>query len=143
MIRDQVSRFPVSKTFDYRTLAGRGTTINEEVLDSYFDTQLVDFIDQATTSEYSLTRGNQSSIRYKNVRRLRIRMIIALLCFTMNPKCCFFQTLLGLMCYAYGLRDRGFELLNLFSCTCSADHIREHGAYWASRRNVLDELDLS
>ena len=40
-------------------------------------------------------------------------MVIGLLCRTMNPQRCFIQTLIGLMCYAYGLRDKGFELLKL------------------------------
>lgn len=112
-------------------------------MDAYFDSELVDFLDQATTSEHSLSHGNQMSARFRELRMLRIRMVIGLLCFTMNPISCFFHTLIGLTCYAYGLRDRGFELLNAFGCTCSANHIREHGTFWANKRNVLDELDCT
>ena len=142
MIKEQASKFPTSRTFDYRTLTSRGT-IDQSTMDAYFDSELVDFLDQATTSEHSLSHGNQMSARFRELRMLRIRMVIGLLCFTMNPISCFFQTLIGLTCYAYGLRDRGFELLNAFGCTCSADHIRKHGTFWANKRNVLDELNCT
>ena len=65
-------------------------------------------------------------------------MVTALLCNTMNPSCCLFQTLVGLICYAYGLCDKGFELVNMLRCTCSIDLIRKHGSFWASKRNELD-----
>lgn len=70
-------------------------------------------------------------------------MIIALLCFTMNPSCCFFQTLVGLLCYAYGLQDKGFEMLNALGCSSSIDHIRAHGSFWATHRQAINELDAS
>ncbi len=143
LIKEQASKFPKSRTFDYRTLTSGRMTMDESIMDAYFNPQLVDFLDEATTSEHSLSHGNQMSSRYRDLRRLRIRMTIALLCVTRNPATCFFQTLLGLMCYAYGLRDRGFELLNAFGCTCSAEHIREHGTFWANKRNVLEELDCN
>ena len=59
----------------------------------------------------------------------------------MNPNCCFFQTLIGLICYAYGLRDKGFDVLNTLGCTCSIDHLRNHGAFWANKRKAVEELD--
>ena len=80
---------------------------------------------------------------HQDLRKLRIKMTTALLCVTMNPSSCFLQTLLGLMCYSYGLRDQGFELLNAFGCTCSVHHVREHGIFWANKRNVLEELDCT
>ena len=39
-----------------------------------------------------------------------------------------------------GLRDAGFEILNTFGCTCSIDHIRQHGEYWTQQRKACDEL---
>lgn len=70
-------------------------------------------------------------------------MIIALLCFTMNPSCCFFQTLVGLLCYAYGLRDKGFQMLNALGYSSSIDHIRAHGSFWANYHQAINELDAS
>lgn len=63
------------------------------------------------------------------------------MCLTMNPQCCFIQTITGLLCYAYGLRDKGFEALNALGCCCSIDHIRSHGAYWASKRQPIQNLE--
>ena len=60
----------------------------------------------------------------------------------MNPQCCFLQTIVGLLCYAYGLRDKGFDLLNAMGCTCSIDHIRVHGSYWASRHKPILQLNV-
>lgn len=54
LIKEQVSMFPVSSTFDYRGLSAGGTIVNETKLDSYFNTELIDFLDQATISEHSL-----------------------------------------------------------------------------------------
>ena len=50
-------------------------------------------------------------------------------------------TLNGLLCYAYGLRDKGFKALNTLGCTSSIDHIRSHGAYWAQKRKAIEQLD--
>ena len=61
----------------------------------------------------------------------------------MNPSCCFFQTLVGLLCYAYRLHDKGFEMLNALGCSSSIDHIRAHGSFWATHRQAINELDAS
>ena len=78
---------------------------------------------------------------HKSARKLRLKMVVALLCFAMNPACCFLQTLLGLVSYTNGLRDSGFEALNTFGCASSIDHIRTHGTFWAEMRNAIDEID--
>ena len=77
-------------------------------LGPYFEPQLVEFIDTITRSTNS--SKEKSSMLYEDLRCSRVRMIIALLCFTMNPQCCFIQTIVGLMCYAYGLWDKGIQL---------------------------------
>lgn len=108
-------------------------------LSSYFEPQLVQFIDTITKSTNS--SRDKSSMLYEDLRRSHVCMIIALLCFTMNPQCCFIQTIVGLMCYAYGLRDKEFDLLNTMGCTCSIDHIRTHGSYWTSRHKPILQLN--
>ena len=68
-------------------------------------------------------------------------MVIALLCVTMNPNCCFFQTLIRLICYASGLRGKRFEVFNTHGCTCRIDHLKNHGAFWANKHKAVEELD--
>ena len=68
-------------------------------------------------------------------------MCIAILCMAMNPHTIFLQTLVGLHCYTYGLRDAGFEILNAIGCTCSINHVRQHGFYWANQRQAIAELN--
>ena len=91
----------------------------------------------------SAKSGHKHSELYSDIRKIRIKMIIALLCFTMNPTRCFIQTLLGLVCYSFGMRDGGFDILNTCAVTCSVDHIRRHGHFWSNQRNAIDELDKS
>jgi hypothetical protein len=111
LIKEQAAVFPDSHDFDYRTLAGADGNTSEHALDIYFNPQLFALLQDATASEYSLSHaGHQYQPLYTDRRRHRVRMVTALLCNTMNPSCCFFQTLVGLICYAYGLRDKGFEL---------------------------------
>ena len=141
LIKEQAAMFPDSHDFDYRTLAGADGGISEHILDTYFNPQLFDLLQEATASEHSLSHaGHQYQPLYIDRRRHRVRMVIALFCNPMIPSC-FFQTLVGLICYAYGLRDKGFELLNMLGCTCSIDLIRKHGSFWANKRNAVDELD--
>lgn len=45
--------------------------------------------------------------------------------------------------YAYGLRNKGFDLLNAVGCTCSIDHVRGHGSYWAGQRNPIQQLNAT
>ena len=48
--------------------------------------------------------------------------------------------MVGLVCYAYGLRDLGFSILNIVGCCCSIDQIRKHGSFWAKKRSTSAEL---
>ena len=136
LIRQQISLFPTSKTFDYTCLISEENMME---LDNFFIPELFTLIDSITTSRNSTKHS--SSALYKELRTARIRMVIAILCLTMNPQCCFLQTITGLLCYAYGLRDKGFEALNALGCYCSIDHIRSHGTYWAGRRQPIQNLD--
>ena len=106
LIKHQITLFPTSKEFDYTQTVGETME-----LDKYFGPQLVQIISSITRST-NATR-NKCSALYEDLRTSRIRMTIAALCFAMNPLCCFIQTLNGLMCYAYGLRDKGFYLLHM------------------------------
>lgn len=137
LLRKQISLFPTSKDFDYTKLISNDTNVME--IDKYFDPELFNFLDTITTSRNS--HKHSSSDLYKDLRTARIRMVIAIMCNTMNPTCCFLQTITGLLCYAYGLRDKGFEALNAFGCCCSIDHVRSHGTFWASRKQPILHLD--
>lgn len=127
LVKKQTFLFPNSKNYNYIQTIKKDTM----ELGTFFDPQLIQIIDTITTSTNASKKT--CSPLYADLRSSRIKMIIALLCFTMNPSCCFIQTIIGLMCYAYGLRDKGFELLNAMGCASSIDHIRAHGSYWASR----------
>ena len=134
LIKNQAALFPTSKGFDYTQ------TITDTMnIDRYFDPQLTEIV--LTITKSTNATKEKCSALYNDLRTSRIRMVIALLCFTMNPQCCFIQTLMGLMCYAYGLRDKGFELLNAVGCTCSIDNVRAHGSYWASRHKPILQLN--
>ena len=139
LIKDQCSKFPTSLHFDYRTLVTDGV-MDDSKLEPYFNTKLIKFVDDITTSTKS--EHTTHSQLYTDMRKLRTYMIISLLCYTKNPSIVFFQTIIGLFCYAYGLRDKGFEILNAFGCSCSIDHVRRHGDYWSSHRSALNELDV-
>ena len=106
----------------------------------FFYQWLVHIIDTITKST-NASREKCFAL-YEDLRQSRIGMVSGLLCCTMNPQRCFIQTLIGLMCYAYGQRDKGFELLNAMGCTCSIDHIRAHGSYWASRYKPILQLNV-
>ena len=120
MLKEQCTRFSTSSVFDYRTLIKDGY-IDDDKMAHIFDHKLVSLIESITTSTTS--KYTTHSKLYSDMRKIRIYMIISLLCFTLNPSVVFLQTLIGLFCFAYGLRDKGFEILNAFGCTCSIDHI--------------------
>ena len=93
LIKNQLSCFPTSRDFDY-TQISRDITME---LQAFFDPQLVHFIDTITKSTNA--SKETSSALYEDLHQSGIKMIIGLLCFTMNPQCCFIQTLVGLMFY--------------------------------------------
>ena len=138
LIKKQISRFPTTRNFDYSQTIKSGIMSLESI---FVEPQLTHIID--TITKYKNASKEKCSKLYEDLHYTRVRMcmIVALLCFTMNPQCLFIHTLLGLVCYAYGLRDKGFELLNTMGCTCSIDHIRTHGAYWASRHKPILQLN--
>ena len=139
LISEHAAKFPTSGKFDFRTLVPENDQVDENALEAHFLPNLVQLVDNIITSDYS--KYHPVTQHYKDIRKFRIWMVIALLCVKMNPNCCFFQTLIGLICYAYGLRDKGFDVLNTPGCTCSIDHLRNHGAFWANKRKAVEELD--
>ena len=139
MIKEQANKLPSSREFDYRSLLAQNGGIDEDKLNSYFNKDLLNLVDTITTSDTSKA-GHIPSDLYKDTRRIRVKVAVGLLCFTMNPTSSFLQTLLGLVCYSYGLRDAGFDILNTCGVTCSIDQIRRHGKYWAKQRNMVEEL---
>ena len=137
-MKEQVKLFPTNcSTFDYRTLVKDGK-FDEDELAKYFNKDFEDFLLSATVSENQKHHALSSLYTFR--RKLCIRMAISILCVAMNPSAIFFQTLVGLVCYAYGLRDFGFSILNMIECCCSIDHIRKHGSYWAKKRITSQEL---
>lgn len=127
-------------TAAHLTLINKGE-FKESTFSKYMHKKLENLLLLATTSERSpshLDKGMLHEFR----RKLCVRMAISILCVAMNPSSVFLQTLIGLVCYAYGLSDVGFNVLNMFGCTCSIDLIRKHGAFWAKKRSVSDELAL-
>ena len=105
IVGEQAAKFPTGGKFDFRTLVLKNDQEDEYALEAHFLPNLVQLVVTVTTSDHS--KHHQVTPHYKDIRKLRIRMVIALLCLTMNPNCCLFQTLIGLKCYEYGLRDKG------------------------------------
>ena len=137
MVKRQASLFPESSKFDYRTLFEEG---KECSLDKYFDTELLNIVDLVTTSDSNIHTQKTSPSHMHN-RKLKCMMICAIMANSMDPRKCFLQTLIGLACYAQGLRDKGMKLLNSFGVTSSIFHIRQHGSFWAKVRKVIKELN--
>ena len=137
MVKRQAALFPGSSKFDYRTLFEEG---KESILDKYFDKELMDTIDSITTSDWSI-RSSKPSETHTHDRKLKCMMISAIMANNMDPRKCFLQTLVGLACYAQGLRDKGMQLLNCFGVTSSIFHIRQHGSFWAKVRSIIKELN--
>ena len=140
LIYDQNCKLPKSVNFDYRNLIDENDEMNESTLEQYFNKDLVDVIDTITTSRWT-DSGHTQTESYKHTRKLRVLTIAAMLSYAMNPKACFFQTLIGLVCYSFGLRDRGYDMLNALGICCSSDQVRKHGSIWANKRRATDELD--
>ena len=130
MVKRQATLLPESSKFDYRTLFEEG---KECTLDKYFDKELMDTVDMLTTSDRSIHTKNTSEI-HSHDRKLKCMMICAIMANNMDPRKCFLQTLVGLACYAQGLRDKGMKMLNSFGVTSSIFHIRQHGTFWARVR---------
>ena len=137
MIKEQANKLPSSREFDYRSLLAQNGGIEEDKLNSYFNKDLLNLVDTIT---HTSKAGHIPPDLYKDTRRIRVKVAVGLLCFTVNPTSSFLQTLLGLVCYSNGLRDAGFDILNTCGVTCSIDQIRRHGKYWAKQRNMVEEL---
>ena len=104
--------FPKSQDFDYRTVFSEND--DEKVLGKYFDPELMNFLNRVTASDREMERTDSHSNLYKYSRKLKMTIICALLTNTMDTRSTFLQTLLGLVCYAQGLRDKGFKFFNSF-----------------------------
>ena len=136
-IKEQISLFPKNCcNFDYRKLI-YNNEFDVTEFNKYFHKEMENFFLDATSSERSKHRKADSP--FLNLRRLLcIRMAISLLCLAMNPKAVFMQNLVGLIAYAYGLNDMGFDILNILGVTCSIDQVRKHGTIWSKMRNASE-----
>lgn len=139
MLKAQISLFPDNcRTFNYRNL-DHNNDFNEPEFAKYFNNDLENFFLAATYSQKS-THRKHNSPDHDLRQMLCIRMAIAILCLALNRKSVFMQTLVGLVAFAHGLSDLGFDVLNMLGCCCSADHIRRRGSFWAKKGKCSDEL---
>ena len=140
MVKRQVKLFPTSSKFDYRQLVHE--TTNKSELENYFDIELLEFLNDITLSGRIAERGKNISGKYMHSRNSKYMMVYAILANMMDGRSCFLQTLIGLACYAQGLRDKGMKVLNAFGITSSVSHIRKHGSWWAKIRKAIKEIDI-
>lgn len=63
MVKNQTTLFPSSGKFDYRLIITDDGSINEAVLNNYFDKELIEFVDSITTSEHSKTHPFHHTIK--------------------------------------------------------------------------------
>ena len=125
-------------SFDAHELFSEGSTISDRyILDQYLHPPLVSFLE----SILNFNNGQSMSDLLLSKTRLKIQAVIAILCNVQNSKCVMLQSVIGLAAYAYGLRDKGFKLLNMYGITCGIDHIRRLATEWSRSRKVTDELD--
>ena len=136
LIKDQCTILPTSQSFDFRILFNG----NESLLDTYMHPSLVQFLGKVTQS--ATEKGKSHTTLYDHSKKLKLFMIACLLANAMDPRNTFLQTLIGLVCYANGLRDKGFKILNAFGIVCSIFHIRQHGTHWARLRSAVADLDI-
>ncbi len=140
MIKEQVKLFnTVSSDFDYRTIFNDISQVNFEqnyFLHQYLHKPLVEFFDRVfNTDEKSKKRNHKD--------RLHLQLVIGILANIMNKNCIVIQTLLGLLAYAGGLRDKMFDIFSKFGICCSLEHIRVIQENWSKKRNILNEVDKS
>lgn len=139
MIKNQSNALPKSQNFDFRTLFAED--VNENAFDKYINPRLLHVLSKVTTSDNVKDHNASVGKLYDHGKKLKLVMVIAILTNAMDPRNTFLQTLLGLACYAQGLRDKGFRILNAFGVVCSIFHVRKHGSHWARLRSALTELD--
>ena len=138
MVREQTKLFrAVDSDFDYRSLFDtKGIEDeNQYFLHEYLYSPLVKFLEKVLNS------GNTGQTQKENHKcSLKIQLIIALMSNVMNKNCILLQTLLGLVAYAGGLRDKMFNVFSKFGICCSLKHVRTLQEFWSKKRNVMDEI---
>ena len=98
MVKQQGSMFPKSSDYNYRKVFDDK---NVSKLQTYFDTELLQVLSQITRGK---AKNKHTIIDEK--KKLKLMMVCALLVNLMDHRKCFMQTLVGLGCYAQGLRDK-------------------------------------
>ena len=139
LVVNQCQMFPSATCFDYRSMFKEG--VQENAFDKHINQKLLNILVKITTANVSVDRNKCPGKLYEHSKKLKLIMIIAILANAMDPRNIFIQTLLGLACYAQGLRDKGFKIFNSFGVICSIFNIRKHGTRWARLRSAIDELD--
>ena len=124
--------------FDARKLFQDTDSLSDHYfLGKYLHPPLVNFIETIVGFDPSKAKSGVSLTK----TRLKIQTLIALMCNIQNHKSVLLQSVIGLAAYAYGLRDKGFKLLNMFGITCGIDLIRRLANDWSKSRKVTEEVD--
>ena len=83
--------------------------------DDFIHPKLLHALGTITQSGYEAQHSKSHKMLCDHSKKLKLIMTIGLLTNAMDPR----NTLLRLMCYANGLRDKGFKILNAFGIVCS------------------------
>ena len=138
LVSNQATLFAKSADFDYRSVFVESAD-SEGELGKQFDSELMAVVDTITKSNRS-SRTQESSDMHCSNRRRKSMMVCAILANMMDGRSTFLQTLIGLVCYGQGLRDKGMKFLNAFGVSCSVFHVRKHGSFWANARKAIEEI---
>ena len=141
MTDEQVKLFRnAEEPFDYRKIfeeTGKNSELFDNyLLEKYLHRPLVSFLEKVLGMDKDRTSNSS-----QNKQRLKLQMVIAILCNIQNKESIMMQNILGLIAYACGLRDKGFSILNKFSVICSINHIRREASKWSNMRRCIDEID--
>jgi hypothetical protein len=139
MVQEQCKLFDkVRNDVDLRNVIKQSSINNRSyLLDEYLHKPLVSFFEQISLLDQKNSKLEQKSLHHK---RLKVQMVVSILCNITNRNCLLLQTVIGHCLYAGGLRDKVFDILSTFGITCSLEQIRKHIAHWSAKRNILDEI---
>ena len=83
----------------------------------------------------------QKNVNENHKARLKLQMIIGILCNIKNQKCSFVKNMIGLTLFSGHVKDKVCDLLAMFGITTTSRTIRNLIHKWSEKRDAISELD--
>ena len=146
MIVDQAKTYAkIEGDVDFREVLKKSSEGNDDgyLFSKYHNKPLFDYFEKVIDTVSPSPTTTKEAINHSVKKKLALEMVVGILCNLVNRKSTLVQSLIGIVLFGAGVKERCCQHLHMFGITCTLRYVKDLASKWSDKRNVLEEFDKS